>query len=60
MVIKMLLNCDIKKNCSNDFTLSKENKCNYVHLKKKIKLQSFHLDKISIRYNFQSLCFCYV
>jgi len=28
----MLLNSDIpKKNCSNDFTLSKGNKCNYVH-----------------------------
>jgi len=28
----MLLNSDIQKdNCSNDFTLSKGNKCNYVH-----------------------------
>jgi len=32
MVIEMLLNCDIqKKKCSNDFILSKGNKCNYVH-----------------------------
>jgi hypothetical protein len=35
----MLLNNDIqKKNCSNDFKLSKGNKCNFVHywiLKKK-------------------------
>jgi hypothetical protein len=32
MVIEMLLNNDIqKKICSNDFKLSKENKCNYVH-----------------------------
>jgi len=32
----MLLNSDIQKNiCSNDFTLSKGNKCNYVHYWKK-------------------------
>jgi len=32
MVIEMLLNNDIQKIiCSNDFTLSKGNKCNYVH-----------------------------
>ncbi len=31
MVIEMLLNSDIKKKCSNDFTLSKENECNNVH-----------------------------
>jgi len=33
MVIEMLLNKDIKKNknCSNDFTLSKGNKYNYVN-----------------------------
>ncbi len=31
MVIELLLNNDIQKNCSNDFTLSKGNKCNYVH-----------------------------
>jgi hypothetical protein len=32
MLIEMLLNNDIQKNiCSNDFTLSKGNKCNYVH-----------------------------
>ncbi len=32
MVIEMLSNNDIQFYfCSNDFTLSKENKCNYVH-----------------------------
>jgi hypothetical protein len=32
MVVEMLLNGDIQKTiCSNDFTLSKGNKCNYVH-----------------------------
>ncbi len=32
MVIEMLLHNDIhQKNCSNDFTLSKGNKYNYVH-----------------------------
>jgi hypothetical protein len=32
MVIEMLLNNDIKKKkISNDFELSKGNKCNYVH-----------------------------
>jgi len=31
MVIEMLLNSDIKKNYSNDFTLSKGNKYNYVY-----------------------------
>ncbi len=32
MTIKMLLNSDIqKKYCSNDLTLSKGNKFNYVH-----------------------------
>ncbi len=37
MVIEMLSNNDIqKRNCSNDFTLSKGNKCNYVHYWKKI------------------------
>jgi hypothetical protein len=42
MVIKMLFNSDIqKKICSNDFTFSKGNKCNYVHywLKKESKLE---------------------
>jgi hypothetical protein len=39
MVIEMLLNSDIKiLICSNNFTLSKGNKCNYVHYwKNKIK-----------------------
>jgi len=31
MVIEILLNNDILKICSNDFTFSKGNKCNYVH-----------------------------
>ncbi len=32
MVIEMLLNSDNqKKNCSNDFTLSKKIKCNYAY-----------------------------
>ncbi len=32
MIIDMLLNSDIQtKFCSNDFTLSEGNKCNYVH-----------------------------
>jgi hypothetical protein len=38
MVIEMLLNNDIQRFfCSNDFKLSKGNKCNYVHywIKKK-------------------------
>jgi len=40
--------------CLNDFILSKGNKCNYVHywIFKKNKLESFHLNKISIRYEF--------
>jgi len=35
MVIEMLLNSDILQNYSNDFTLLKGNKCNYVHYWKK-------------------------
>ncbi len=31
MVIEMLLNSDIQKKYSNDFTLSKGHKCNHVH-----------------------------
>jgi hypothetical protein len=56
----MLLNSDIqKKNCSNDFTLSKGNKCNYVHCwnLKKNKVESFHFDKISIKYGFSKFMF---
>jgi len=53
MAIEMLLNIDIpKKNCSNDFKLSKWNKCNYVHYwkKKKTLIISFgqNLNKIWI------------
>jgi len=62
MVIKMLLNSDIqKKNCPNDFTFSKGNKCNYVNHWNffKSKLESFHLDKISIRYEFAKFMFLY-
>jgi hypothetical protein len=45
--------------CSNDFKLSKGNKCNYVHywIKKKSKLESFHLNKSSIRYEFSNFMF---
>jgi hypothetical protein len=53
MVIEMLLNNDIQLFfCSNDFKLSKGSRCNYVHYSnfKKGKLESFHLNKISIRY----------
>jgi hypothetical protein len=39
----MLLNNDIQKKNSNDFTLSKGNKCNYVHYWKKIKLNFNHI-----------------
>jgi len=55
MVIEMLLNSDIQKKIySNDFTFSKRNTCNYITLfrKKKIKCESFHLEKISIKYKF--------
>jgi hypothetical protein len=44
MVIEMLLNNDIQLFfCSNEFKLSKGNKCNYVHywIKKKIRIISF-------------------
>jgi hypothetical protein len=60
MVIEMLLNNDIQIFfCSNDFKLSKGNKCNYVHYwnLKKNKLESFHLNKISIRYEFSKFMF---
>ncbi len=53
MVIEMLLNDDIRLFfCSNDLKLSKRNQCNYVHCSNflKSKLKSFHLNKISIRY----------
>jgi hypothetical protein len=45
--------------CSNDFKLSKGNKFNYVHYEKKFKnnLESFHLNKISIRYEFSKFMF---
>jgi hypothetical protein len=51
MVIEMLLNNDIQKNCSNDFTFSTGNKCNYVHYwtKNQNKFESFYLNKILIR-----------
>jgi hypothetical protein len=55
----MLLNNEIQLYfCSNDFKFSKGNKCNYVHywiFKKKLK--SFHLNKISIRYEFSKFMF---
>jgi hypothetical protein len=55
----MLLNNDIQLFlCPNDFKLSKGNKCNYVQywIFKK-KLDSFHLNKISIRYEFSKFMF---
>jgi hypothetical protein len=60
MVIEMLLNNDIQLFfCSNDFKLSKGNKCNYVHywIFLKNKLESFHLNKIWIRYEFSKFMF---
>ncbi len=45
MVIKMLLNNDIQLFfCSNDFKLSKGNKCNYVHYRifKKNEFELFY------------------
>jgi hypothetical protein len=56
----MLLNDDIQKQiCSNEFKLAKGNKCNYVHYSKflKNKLKSFHLNKISKRYEFSKFMF---
>ncbi len=48
MIIEMLLNNDIQLFfCSNDFKLSKGNKCNYVHywFKKKVNSNHFILTK---------------
>jgi len=60
MVIEMLLNNDIQLFfCSNDFKLSKGiNVTMYIiELKKKSKLELFHLNKISIRYEFSKFMF---
>jgi len=60
MVIEMLLNNDIQLFfCSNDIKLSKGNKCNYVHYCNflKNKLESFHLNKILIKYEFSKFMF---
>jgi hypothetical protein len=60
MAIEMLLNDDIQLFfCSNDFKLSKGNKCNYGHYSKKFKskLDSFHLNKISIKYECSNFMF---
>jgi hypothetical protein len=60
MAIEMLLNDDIQLFfCSNDLKLSKGHKCNYVHYSKKLKskLGSFHLNKISIRYECSKFMF---
>jgi hypothetical protein len=60
MVIEMLLNSDIQIYfSSNDFTISKGNKCNCVHylIFLKIKLESFHLNKILIKYEFLKFIF---
>jgi len=58
MVIKMLLNSDILKKFLK-FTLSKGNKCNYAHyfFKFKNNFESFHLDKILIKYEFSNFMF---
>jgi len=56
----MLLNNDIQLSfCSNDFKLSKGNKCTLCTLLNffKKKLESFHLNKISIRYEFSKFMF---
>jgi hypothetical protein len=43
MVIEMLLNDDVQFFfCSNDFKLSKGNKCNYVHYWNFLKVNSNH------------------
>jgi hypothetical protein len=58
----MLLNNDNQLFfCSNDFIVSIGNKCNYVHygIFLKNKLESFHLNKISIRYEFSKFMFLY-
>jgi hypothetical protein len=60
MVIEILLNNDIQIFFgSNDFKISKGNKCNCVHYWdfKKSKLESFHLNNISIRYEFSKFMF---
>jgi hypothetical protein len=60
MVIEMLLNNDIQISFfSNYFKLSKEiNVIMYIiEFKKKSKLDSFHLNKISIRYEFSKFMF---
>jgi hypothetical protein len=60
MAIEKLLNDDIQLFfCSNDFKFSKGNKCNYVHYLNffKNKLNSFHLNKISIRYECSKFMF---
>jgi len=62
MFIEMLLNNDIQLSfCSNDFKLSKGKKINYLLYSnfKKSKLKSFHLKKISIRYEFSKSMFLY-
>jgi len=62
MVIEMLLNNDIQLFfCSNDFKLLKGNKSNYKHywIFKKSKFESFHWNKISIRYEFSKFIFLY-
>jgi hypothetical protein len=60
MVIEMLLNNDIQLFfCSNDFKLSKGNKCNYVHylIFKINKFESFHVNKFFIKYEFLKFMF---
>jgi hypothetical protein len=59
----MLLNNGIQLFfCSNDFKLSKGNKCNYVRFLFFLKVNSNHFiwTKSQKDMNFQSLCFCNV
>jgi hypothetical protein len=59
MVIEMLLNDDIQLFFVQMILNFQKKKCNYVHysnLKKK-KLESFHLNKISIRYECSKFMF---
>ncbi len=54
----MLLNNDILKNCSNNFTLSnKLNVIMYTTEFLKYTFESFHLDKISIKYEISKFIF---
>jgi len=58
MVIEMLLNNDIQLFfCSNDFTFSKEINVIMYIIEFYKKIESFHLNKISIKYEFSKFIF---